>query len=368
MHFPADRPAIPPQTALRFFAAAVVVTFHYNPDRFVNLPGFFRNWLETGYEAVTFFFVLSGFVLSYVYTGPGASGREQSLRAFFVARIARLAPAFYLSLAIALPLFALDTFAWGGPPVFQFVVHGLLVLFFVQSWWPPAALAWNPPGWSLAVEWFLYLAFPLIARLSRSARGGTFLAFAFVLAAATSAFRVLVMEPLVEKDFAWHNFAQFSPLFHLPQFIFGMALGRMHLAGPKPPPWVAAAMFVAGIAGLMAVLGEFALVPHWLRADAVLAVLYGLVILGAARPGHLFYRALSLRPLIYLGEISFSIYILHDPIAMWWEPLVLEVFGAPLPTIVDFPLYVTVVLAVSALSFRYVETPMRRRIRRWSGA
>src|SRR5262245_64525516 len=121
MERPLARPNLPALTSLRFFAAFVVVAFHYNPDRFVNMPEFFRSWLETGYEAVTFFFVLSGFIMSYMYSDFGSEQpRKINLRSFFVARFARLAPAFYLALLIALPFFIGDAFVWEHQPIGEF--------------------------------------------------------------------------------------------------------------------------------------------------------------------------------------------------------------------------------------------------------
>lgn len=116
MAVPAVRPSIPPLTSLRFFAAAVVVAFHYDPNKFSLLPGFFQSWLETGYEAVTFFFVLSGFILSYVYAEADLS-RRANLRAFFAARFGRLAPAYYLALLVSLPFYLLEGLEEGDLPL-----------------------------------------------------------------------------------------------------------------------------------------------------------------------------------------------------------------------------------------------------------
>lgn len=367
---PSDRPAIPPLTSLRFFAAALVVAFHYDPKRFTRVPEFIRNWLDTGYESVTFFFILSGFVMSYVYVGnePGRSGA--GLRRFFVARIGRMFPAYYVSLLLALPFFVAPGFFQATERVSPHVVpHGILVLTALQSWWPPAALAWNPPGWSVSVECFLYLAFPALLWTTRFIPNSLFLVGSFLLVAVVAGFRVVVMEPLVAADAeTWYHFAQFFPLFHLPQFIFGMALGRAHLVGPRPEPSLAAWMFAAGAVGLMILFVDLEELPARMRSNAVVAIFFGLIIFGAAQKGHFVYRVLSLPPLLYLGEISYSIYAVHQPLEFWWEwagPLAHDI---RLPAAVDFLIYFLVVLAASVLCYRYVERPLRRRIRRWGGA
>lgn len=363
-----DRPAIPPLTSLRFFAASLVVAFHYDPDRFTRLPGFVQNWLETGYEAVTFFFVLSGFVLSYVYFGADPGRTNTNLRSFFVARFGRLFPAYYLSLLIALPFFILPSQIWGEAAPANLPYHALAVLGSVQAWWPEAALAWNPPAWSVSVEWFLYATFPIIAWATRFVPNGTFLAGSFLLVTAGAAFRVLVMEPLMnDEPDQWRNFALFFPLFHLPQFIFGVALGRVHLLGPRSSPALAGWMFTAGLVGLMIVLGDLEELPTRIRSNAVLVIFFGMLIFGAAQSGHGAYRALSVRPLVYLGDISYSMYILHQPLEFYWEWVGPRSLGWNLPYMLDFVLFFALVVGLSALSYRIVETPLRRRIRRWGG-
>jgi peptidoglycan/LPS O-acetylase OafA/YrhL len=362
MASPPDRPTIPPLTSLRFFAALVVVVFHYDPERFASLPGFFQSWLETGYEAVTFFFILSGFVLAYIHDDLSWNGR--SLRRFFVARFSRLFPAYYFALLVALYFYIGDQVE-DGQPAGRALLHGVLVATSLQAWWPPAALAWNPPAWSLSVEWFLYATFPLLLIVARRTPPGLLVARAFALVVAVAAFRVLVMGPLVEEDESWHNFAQFFPLFHLPQFLLGIALARLHRAGQRPSPAVAAWMFAAAVIGLMVVFATREEAPEWLRSDAVLAAFFGLLLMGAAQEGHLAHRALSWRPLVFLGNASFAIYLLHAPLELWWEWIKEAAFGEPLRDLVEFPLYFALVLAVSIACYLFVERPLRRRLRRW---
>jgi peptidoglycan/LPS O-acetylase OafA/YrhL len=362
----ADRPNIPPLTTLRFFAAMVVVVTHYDPERFARLPDFFQSWLETAYEAVTFFFILSGFVLTYIHDELRWTGR--SLRAFFVARFSRLFPAYYFALLVALYFYVGDLLE-DGQSLGRFLLNSALVLTSLQAWWPPSALAWNPPAWSLSVEWFLYAMFPLLIIAVRRTPPGLLLARALALVVVVSAFRILVMEPLKEEDYdTWHNFAQFFPLFHLPQFLLGMALARMHLDGQRPSPAVAAWMFLAGVLGLMVVLATGEEIPGWVRCEAVLGVLFGLVILGAAQEGHLASRVLAWRPLVFLGNVSFAVYLLHGPVELWWEWFREARFEEPLPDMVEFPIYIGLVLVTAIFSYLAIERPLRRRLRRWAAA
>lgn len=365
----AVRPPIPPLTSLRFFAAAVVVAYHYEPERFTRVPEFLRSWLETGYEAVTFFFMLSGFVLAYVYHSDGPGPAIANLRTFFIARFGRLFPAYYVSLLLALPFFVAPGFFQEGETVSpNLATDALLVLTAIQTWWPPAALAWNPPAWSVSVEWFMYGTFPFILWATRKVPAGRLLVGTFVLVVVVALFRVNVLKPLVEEDArTWYHFSEFFPLFHLPQFIFGMALGRVHLEGPRLSPAVGAWLFAAGVIGLMILFVDLHSLPTRMRSNALLVTFFAMVIVGAAQPGHLAYRVLSAPPLIYLGDISYSIYAVHQPLEFWWEWTGPLTFDVRMPASVDFIIFFFVVLIAAGLCYRYVETPLRVRIRRWGG-
>src|SRR4051812_18742819 len=103
-HGAQGRPALPLLTSLRFFAATNVVVFHF----FFPAPtDFLRSLFSAGLQSVTFFFVLSGFILAYVYSGDTAAAESpKSPRAFWAARAGRILPAYVLGLALGLPLLA----------------------------------------------------------------------------------------------------------------------------------------------------------------------------------------------------------------------------------------------------------------------
>jgi peptidoglycan/LPS O-acetylase OafA/YrhL len=138
-----ERPAaLPALTSLRFFAAAAIVAFHIMP-----MHGIPRNLALA--NGVSFFFVLSGFILTYNYRD--LSGR---LRQFYIARFARLWPVHVLTLCLAVLLIPFK----GGP--FDLVLNLLLV----HAWVPvrETVFSFNGVSWSVSAEVFFYLAFPLL--------------------------------------------------------------------------------------------------------------------------------------------------------------------------------------------------------------
>jgi peptidoglycan/LPS O-acetylase OafA/YrhL len=98
----------------------------------------------------------------------------------------------------------------------------------------------------------------------------------------------------------------------------------------------------------------------------VLGVMFGLVILGAAQEGHLAHRVLGWRPLVFLGNVSFAVYLLHGPVELWWEWFREARFEEPLPDLVEFPIYIGLVLSAAVFSYLVIERPLRRVLRRWA--
>jgi peptidoglycan/LPS O-acetylase OafA/YrhL len=349
-----ERPALPILTTLRFLAAAEVIAFHSIAFQFAP-DSLLRGLFSGGWAAVAFFFVLSGFILTYVHSGPTEDeGCDVAAPTFWRLRFARIAPVYYLGLLLALP-HVIDT-DWSP-------IGGLvLVVLLLQAWWPPAVTLWNSPAWSLSVECFFYALFPGLARVSARVPRGTLLllAYAFVVLATWIRSDVLSLPPSYTGDPMVLRFQTCFPLLHLPQFVFGMALGRLFLFGPVRSAARHAAMMIVGI-GLLAL--AFALsseLPWWTRSDAAVLPLFALVILGGAKAGSV-VPILTHRWALLLGEASYAMYILHIPIRRLWRGAT-AAMGMQLPRWLDFLLYFAVVVAVSIVVFRLIETPLRRAI------
>jgi peptidoglycan/LPS O-acetylase OafA/YrhL len=357
--FSATRAPLPVLTSLRFFAAAEVVVYHgFLPWQTEVVRGL----TSVGYQAVTFFFVLSGFILTYVYTG---SSEYVSLgvtaRAFWKARIARILPAYWLGLLLLFPVFTYTALISKIIGIKTFLIGLALVPTFQQAWWPPAAALWNAPAWSLSIEFFFYALFPALAYATSRLSRNYLIVFAYAVVVAVTVFRFSVLSPNSPPGSFAANFERFFPPLHLPQFVFGMALGRLYLFGQTFSRGRHFAMFCVGTVGLLFVFGGSSLLPWWSQTDGVLVILFGLVIFGGAC-AEFRIKVLSSPILILLGEASYSMYILHIPLRVWWDWITKRMFQLNLPTFQNFALYFGLVVAVSLLSYLYVEIPLRRRI------
>jgi peptidoglycan/LPS O-acetylase OafA/YrhL len=334
------RPPLPNLTSLRFFAAADVVLFH-------------RGLAIGGYQAVTFFFELSGFILAYVYAGekpaaPMTANRVQ----FWRARAARILPAYYFALLIALPWPIYGVLVMGDVSLKTLAIGAPLMLLLQQAWWPPVVMFWNPAAWSLSVEFFFYALFPWLMRSIRFNVGGL-VVLSYALVVAIAALRALLPVPEAQQitSTLW-KFEQFFPLFHLSQFIFGMALGLFFLFGRPLTPRIHLVMLCLGSISL-----PIAFATGW-QNDAILSVSFGLIIFGAAKAR---VAMLQWPVLILLGEASYAIYILHGPIGPWQDWVERKLTGT-LDPVLSNTAYLAAVICIGIFTFLFIERPLRREI------
>jgi peptidoglycan/LPS O-acetylase OafA/YrhL len=336
-------------TFLRFLAATLVVAFHVG--RHVPSLSWGRPLWTIGNTAVSFFFTLSGFVLAYVYSERGID-RPAS---FYVARAARIAPLYWLALVV------MAVWAWHDHSL-DGVDLGLSALL-IQAWVPAHAQVLNMPGWSLSVEVFFYLSFPsilaLLGRLgsTRSLLAVLVLAWAGNLAAHVS----LVGATHASSSVPLHDFVYYHPLTHLATFVSGVTSGlvfrreRAALARHD-----ALLTWGALIALSLAILDGRVLTYHHngLFVPAFVALIWGI---GASRRGVL-SRVFALSPLVLLGEASYGIYILQAPVAVVARSAE-RALGLRLSEDAFFWSYYGLLVLVSVICFRFVETPLRERIK-----
>src|SRR5882724_11283732 len=140
-----------------------VVLFHFLAFKIVSSEGWLGQISSIGYVGVSFFFVLSGFILVFTY-----AGRDTPARDFWRARFARIYPAFAFSLLLTGPFFFFAALMLNVPFFAWFSTHLKLVVLLVplllQAWVPLASLAWNSVAWSLSDEAFFYLLFPFLKK------------------------------------------------------------------------------------------------------------------------------------------------------------------------------------------------------------
>lgn len=351
---PARLPQLPGVTGLRAVAALMVALGHaaaFSPT--AALLGRYPWW-----QWVSFFFLLSGFVLHYSY--PRLTS-WRACRLFLAARMVRIFPAHLAALALVLALLPIQARTASDHP--SILVANLAL---VHCWIPDPAycFSFNAPSWSVSVEWFLYLCYPVLL-LGWSRTWHVKMAGAFAL--------IVVMHqeaPVLAQCQC--------PLGYLFLFTLGMSLASVWRAWPptkRPGRFLGTLLEVVVGAWLLyaqthappaffASLGTagawLSALEHLLWVPAPFAAVIWIV---GADYGYLSWL-LSRNAALWLGEISYSIYLLHAVVlaaaAVW--------LGCPLSDWLFLPGYLGSTVLVSALMWRLVERPGRSVLGRMLGA
>ncbi|MGY4828015.1 acyltransferase family protein [Sphaerotilaceae bacterium SBD11-9] len=336
-------------TFLRFIAATAVVIFH--AGREVPSLAWGRTLWDMGSTAVSFFFLLSGFILAHVYAGRGVVRPMD----FYVARFARVVPVYWLAL---LAVVAYQAFKRQLEPASL-----ALNVALVQSWLPGYAMTLNYPGWSLSIEMAFYLVFPLLLGRLQALRSPAHL-IAIMLAAwvANQVVHVCLVNEVIHRGSPQllYEFMAYHPLTHVSTFVVGVISGLLFGLYRGVMRRYAAVMMYGAAAVLMALL--FIPSPvHLYHHNGLLAPLYVLLLWGlAASPNAAVSRWMALPVLVLLGEASYGVYILQIPVAIVHAPLARHFhLGAE----AFFWSYYVGLVAVAVLCFRLFEAPVREWIK-----
>ena len=348
-------------TGLRWWAAFGVFVFHIK--NLVVLPGWLAALAPLGNYGVTFFFVLSGFVLTW-------SWRPQTdKRTFYWRRFARIYPLSLVTLLMALPVFY--TFDPATAPDWVKPVNvGVLILcvFLLQGWSrnPDILFAGNPAAWTLTVEAFFYALHPFITLVLRRLS----LIGALIAAGGVVAFAVSTRVAVLAFPDSWLTLVPW-PVMRLNEFVLGMCLAWAFRRGwvPRIPLAVPLGLLLAWFAVIVLSprIQEFAGVYGFMApyGSEVATVLLALLIVSVAsiemRGRAHMMRA---RPIVALGEWSYAFYLVHATFIYG----ALRLFGPQSGGWTGLA-WALVVLAISIvvawLLHVRVERPVERRLRAW---
>jgi peptidoglycan/LPS O-acetylase OafA/YrhL len=343
-------------TSLRFFAALFVLSYHtFMIGRFpdlVNPDSMLGHFLFLGYVSVSFFFLLSGYILSMVYL---KSGRAIRVGKFYLARFARIYPLYFLTLVADTPTLLLPRIAKYGlaSGVMKTLVTFLGNAFLIQAW-IVSLRGIDNPNWSLSVEAFFYLIFPAIGLALWKLRGAS-----FWLAAAALYLGGQVIVTVAARHIAGST-PQFLAFLHPESFALGILLaswqvrGRQNAGARRASPVVFWMVLIAALAASFSVVYWFSLLPTVNLYDGLLAPIFACVIWTFSHSDWWPARVLSAPWLVVLGEASFGLYLIHMPVLhvfehMGWNrnPML-------------YPVFLVLCIALSVVSFYYFETPMRK--------
>ncbi|UOG90669.1 MAG: acyltransferase [Candidatus Thiothrix sulfatifontis] len=346
-------------TFTRYIAALTVVFFHYGMTVFpANVP-WVNPVLAAGPIAVSYFYVLSGFIMAIAYYRPEQPQTVFATRHYWWARMARIYPVYLLALLL---MIAAKYQTVGSEPLTVALSIGML-----QAWIPGYPLTLNAPGWSLSVEAFFYLCFPLLLLLVKRHRLPRITLAAGLLWLVTQlTHSILLNADAYAPHGLLHDFIFYNPLLHLNTFIMGFIAGawlQQGSLGRLQQPLINNSGLL-----LVTVLIIVLLITRQTMMDAsgiafdytngLIAPLFLLFIVLLALNTGKISQYLQCKWLVLLGEASFSLYILQKPLHGIYEKLMpagIDPHGA-----LHFYVF-TVLLTVGALcSYWFFEAPARR--------
>ncbi len=352
-------------TGLRCFAAINILLFHFsNPKWF----GWFAPVVNAGYASVSYFILLSGFVLGYNYNARARAGELDTVR-FYKARFTRLYPIYLLSLLLSWQMVNVEYHAhthgmfWAGM---------VLTPLLLQGWIPPIATFLNTPAWTMSAESFYYALFPWMARWKKPTHLTHHLwklAGVWMLGLIPGTLYVVFSPDGIANPDRWSwgpwlQVLKFTPLPHLASFVFGVLLSELDETVPRSGR-LRLILGVFGFAGIFALVSMRPPAPYALLHDGLMMPLFGCIVLGLAGNNRLAYT-LGWRPLVFVGEASYCLYLLHFNLwTLIHDTHVLNWLG--LSRFDPWISYVVLIL-LAILALHLVEKPVQRQLRKWMHA
>nr|WP_247893307.1 acyltransferase [Azospirillum endophyticum] len=353
----------------RGLCALFVALFHFSALGYYYSVPFVRG----SYLFVDFFFVLSGFVITHAYVGRLNSAPKAG--SFLVRRLGRVWPLHAVTLVAFIPLEIVKALAMSGETAAftaRFAPSSIVSnLFLVHSLGVEEELTWNMPSWSISAEFFAYLTFAVLCLLAR--RTWVVTAAAVALSAAGAFVVMGWSDRFIDASFDFGYFRCLYGFFagHIVYRLFLIArhagLARLPMAGT-----IEAASLAAVVVFVAAARGS--------ALSFASPLLFGIVVWVFAFEGGPFSRLLAMGPFQWLGARSYSIYMVHALVVALYQkaatvmqkllsqPMFVEQaidgeetrfisFGTPWAMDVLALAYLGTVVAVSALTYRFVEMP-----------
>lgn len=298
---------IKPLTSFRFFFALMVFSSHLS---LLNLDDAFfirlyKSVFEEGYLGVSFFFILSGFVLALNYKAKLLNG-DIKFKEFLIARIARIYPLHLFTILIAIPIslhgITSEPFFWFG----KLVINGFLLQSFIPI--PDIYFSFNGASWSISDEMFFYAMFPLIISLNFKFKK----IFTYVLILSL----LIPIGIYLSSDNLVHRVFYINPFFRIIDFLLGILLYEIYKQNyfEKLIKKKISATFLE-ILSICLFIVFFIFHNHiskGYRFSCYYWIPMMLIILVFAYQAGYISTFLSNKVFVFLGEISFGFYMIHQ--------------------------------------------------------
>ena len=339
-------------TFTRFIAAFLLFVYHFGEienSEHLNL-------------GVSYFYVLSGFVMILAY------GKKEHIspKEYYINRLARIYPLHIMTLLLAI---AANIFKYINYLEYvKFDIPSMLMnALLIHAWIPQISLSYNVPSWSISVEMFFYLLFPFIFNYVIKKWKLKYIAIftlSFWLVCQIGMNIFYFSEYYGGYNSLDRYFLKFNPFLHLNSFLvgilFGLVFQNMHLFNFK-----AGNYDILVIITTLGIILLIYLTRNLLIHNGFHSITFGgLILLITLNTGRI-TKIFNNKHLIYLGEISFALYLLQIPIGM----ILTKIFSATgiKNHTLFFCLSFIVVMIASHFSYKYIEIPARNKIKKLFG-
>lgn len=346
---------IPQLTFTRFIAAFLIVAYHYGKIVYPFSIPLLKPLVANLNVLVSYFFILSGFVLAVSTFKRLSDGESIQLKSFLKPRLARLYPLF---------LFALVLFFIFGQKLHFSWIDIVLNLSLLQAWIPPYPLSLNSPAWAISVEILFYVSFPfLINRLSR--QSSTALIW-FIIASWLC--NTLVLYLNIEVFKANRDFMFFFPPFHILTFVPGVCSGLLFMRHReqllKYINHLGLITFVAIGLSIYLFISKQPVIKY--QHNGLFAPVFLLFVYWFSLSKSWVANLFSLRIFQYLGELSYGIYILQVPVFYIFYYILHPYFHFETNT--GFAVYFSTLFLISVAAFEAIEKPCKNLILKIAGS
>jgi peptidoglycan/LPS O-acetylase OafA/YrhL len=374
---------LPALTGIRFVAILHIFCFHLwvlfdmkkqpgmeNLLRGMNdLPAPLFTAIANGWMSTSFFFLLSGFILAYLYCGEDGQ-LSIPKKTFWLTRAIRIYPIHLILMVITLLMTTAYQLSLGTSP-WLLVTSGLATLTLTQAWYPDLVPIWSWPTWTISVLVFLYAVMPFLlpqlAKLSRRASITLLCALPFISLLPTAIYAVYFPAG-TEAPLFWKIFIGSTPLFWLAHFIAGILLTRVfnfsraaNANNPASGSWFAWGDLALVAVVLLACAQQIEEPFKFFLRHGLMMPLFMVIIVDLARGKGIAARLFSLRGMGFLGETGFSIFI--------WQNFILMMCGAfimfnPEAGQHQFVWALVCAILLGIVSTYLIEKPIARKLRR----
>lgn len=332
-------------TSLRFLAAIIVVFSHFggNVSYIKALPYSLRN----GSVMVTFFFVLSGFVIAIANRN-----KDINIAEFYIKRIFRISPSYFFSIFLGVYVFygALNT------------LELLSISTFMLAWFPALPDQINGPAWSVSVEAFFYVVFPALFVFTKNIKSFVYSSLAAWLITQLVHINIINAESInTNWPSIGFSLVYYFPISHINSFMIGIATGCLHSDYKdriSSDGFLSLATCVFSVVFVSYIICNIHSWEHVigfkLPAEAsLLSPMFAALIFIFSVSRNILIDIISMRAFVFLGEISYSVYILQLPLYLFCYKNIFPYFS--MPDDYDFLLYISLLIIISSLAYVFLE-------------